>query len=360
MGRESYKIVSGLALFLALLCGCKKDKPTDPVAPPQYTADRKVFVVCEGSLGNGNSSLSMYEPKTGNIYEDVFKAANNEALGDVFQSMTLIGDKYFLCINNSDKIVAINKTDRKTAGIISVPKPRYILDIKPTKAYVSSLFGNKVYIVNPQTYEVTGNITLPYQNPEGMLLLNGKAYISAWDTACNKIFVVNIATDEIEREITIGGRAPQEILADADERLWVLAGNVTRGKQATLSCIEPATGNVVKSYTFPQKADPLRPVFTASKDMLYFIEVNYNGGVENNGVYRMHINDAALPVKPFIPAAQFQYFWALGIEPDEGSVYVGDPKGFIQKGTAYIYDTAGRQLNQFATGVGPGHFYFDR
>ncbi len=73
----------------------------------------------------------------------------------------------------------------------------------------------------------------------------------------------------------------------------------------------------------------------------------------------MGINDAALPAQPFIAAKQLQYFWALGIDPATGNIYVGDPRGFIQKGTAYIYRPDGTPVNSFNVGLGPGHFYFD-
>jgi YVTN family beta-propeller protein len=299
-------------------------------------------------------------PNTGIVSEDVFKGANGgEVLGDVFQSMELIEDRFFLCINNSDKITIINKKDHKLVGSISVQQPRQILNIKPTKAYVSTLFSNKIYIIDPSTMQVTGNITMPYKNAEGMVLLNGKAYVSAWDTACNKIYRIDIATDAIDAEIPVAGYAPQAILTDVNEHLWVLSGNVSKGKAAALTCIDPVHRTILKSFQFPAKADPLRPVFNGSKDVLYFIGVNYSGGTEHNGIFRMGIHDAALPAKPIISAMQFQYFWALGIHPVENRIYVGDPKGFVQKGSVYVYDTSGHQLSNFDVAVGPGHFYFD-
>jgi len=148
-------------------------------------------------------------------------------------------------------------------------------------------------------------------------------------------------------------------LIDKNERYWVLYRNVQKGKQAYLTCIDPASGAVVKSYAFPPTADPIKPVFNNGKDTLYFIEVNYNGGEDNNGIYRMAIDAASLPSTPFITAAKFQYFWALGIEPGSGNIYVGDPKGFIQKGTVSVYRADGVRIKQFDVGVGPGHFYFD-
>lgn len=359
MDRKNSKTINLLWLFvLFLLASCKKDKP-ETVSNPNKTGN--VYVVCEGSLGNGNSSLNIYDAKAATVSGDMYSSSNTgQSLGDVFQSMQLIGDKFFLCINNSDKIIAVDKTTLKLSGTISVPKPRYILSITPSKAYVSTLFSNKVYIINPQTLQVTGSIDMPYKNPEGMFLQDTKAYIATWDTASNKIYKINTVTDAIEQEITVVGYAPQEILDDAFGRLWVLSGNVPKNKQAALTCLDPIANKIIKSFNFPEKADPIRPVFNNKKDRLYFIEVDYTGGTANNGIYVMSINDASLPSVPLIPAKQYQYYWALGIEPQTDNIYVGDPKGFIQKGTVYIYDTAGTQKTSFNVGLGPGHFYFDK
>jgi DNA-binding beta-propeller fold protein YncE len=358
MGGKNYKAVSHILFgLLFLLAACKKDKPVDVPRPPAGDSTDKVYVVSEGSLGNGNSSLDMYDPKTAVAYRDVYKSANNADLGDVFQSMQVIGDRMFLSVNNSDKIVVLNK-DHTQVGVINVSKPRYILSISDDKAYVSSLYSNKVHIINPKSMQLTGTIILPAKNPEGMLLYNGKAYITAWDTASDKIFVVNTSTDQIEQEIAVAGRASQGIALDKNNKLWVLSGNVPKGKTAALTQIDPATMQVVRAFHFPEKADPIKPVFNRERDMLYFIEVNYKGGTDYNGIYRISIDADKLPEQPFIKAQQFQYFWALGIQPDNNHIFVGDPKGFTQKGIVYIYDTDGNKKGDFETGVGPGHFYF--
>lgn len=364
MGRKNNQtIIRVLVLYALLFSACVKDKPSAPVAPPPAnttdTATGNVYVVCEGSLGNGNSKLSMYDTHASIAYEDVYASVNsNASLGDVFQSMVRIEDRFFLCINNSDKIIVLNRADRKQVGSINVPKPRFILPISADKAYVSTLFSNKVYIINPQSLQVTGSITMPYQNPEGMVMYNNKAYICTWDTACGNVYTIDPATDKIEKTIAIAGRAPQKAVIDKHNRLWVLSGNVPKGKPAAFTVLD-ANNNVVKSYSFPEKADVIKPVFNNTGDKLYYIAVNYNGGTDYNGIYRMGIEDADVPQVPFIQAQQYQYFWALGIHPVNGNVYIGDPKGFIQKGAVYTYDATGNKTGQFSVGVGPGHFYFD-
>ncbi len=361
MGRKDYKALVVLWITVAGLAACVKDKPATPAVTGVNDSTAKIYVVCEGSLGYGNASLGMYDLQSGQAYEDVYKTANKQDLGDVFQSMTEIDGRLFLCVNNSDKIVVLDKHTHALLNTIHIPKPRYILPVSSTKAYVSTLFSQAVYIINPQTMEYTGkSITMPAQNPEGMLLHNGNAYICCWDTASDKVFRVNTTTDEIESTITVAGRAPQEVLEDKDKNLWVLSGNIPKQKDAALTCIDGTNDLPIKSYHFPAGADAIKPTFNTSRDILYFIEVNYDGGTAHNGIYKTGIYDDALPTAPLIPAKEYQYFWALGIEPVSGNLYIGDPKGFIQKGNVLIYDANGNFVQQWATGIGPGHFYFEK
>ncbi len=355
MGRKSCKALIALC---CLLVACQKDKPAAP-ATTVPVGGYNVYVVCEGNFGLGEASLYDYQPLKDSVYGDLYKSINNQPLGDVFQSMVRIGNRFFLCINNSDKIVVLNVPGLKLAGTIDIPKPRYILPVSATKAYVSSEYDKKVYIINPQTLQVTGTILLPHLNTEGMCLYYNDAFICTWDTASNQVYRVNTNTDQVTQSITVGGYAPQEVLLDKEQMLWVLSGDSYAGKSCVLTRLDPSTGETLAVYHFPAAANAVRPAFNVTKDTLYFIEANQDNGTANNGIYRMGIHDESLPAQAFVPAAQLQYFWALGIDPATGNIYVGDPKGFVQKGSIYIFRPDGTGVDTFSVGIGPGHFYFD-
>ena len=253
---KQIKYLFFLSIFLA---ACVKDKPTGPDTNPYVDPTAKnVYIVCEGSFGNGNSALSLYRPETDSVYEDVYHSANSQSLGDVFQSMLEIDDRLFLCVNNSDKIIVVNKDNWSLIGTIPVSKPRYIQVISSTKAYVSSLYTNKVTIINPQTFQVTGTVTMPGNNPEGMLLHNGQLYVALWDTAVNKLYSINANTDHVSMIQTLHGAAPKEIVLDKDGKLWVLGGNIQKNKAASLTRIDPDNNQPLAGFVFPTGADPLR------------------------------------------------------------------------------------------------------
>lgn len=357
MGRKDHK-----ALIIACLCflaSCVKDKPAD--APPfAFEPAGNVFVVCEGNFGSGNASLYAYNKLKDSVYGDLYRNATGRTLGDVFQSMVKMNGQYFLCVNNSDKVVILNAGNLSVAGTIDIPKPRYILPVNETKAYVSSEYSHNVYEIDPRTQKVVDTIKLPYQNPEGMCLNGNIAIICTWDTLCNNIYKVDIGTNKVVHVLGVNGFAPQQPLIDKEGMMWVLSGNQPQNCAGALTRLNPSSGDTLASYHFPGKTDAIKPVFNPSRDTLYFIEADFYGGTAHNGIYRMGIHDPGLPVQPFLQAGAFQYFWALGIDPATGYIYVGDPKGFIQKGTVYVHKPDGTQVRKFEVGLGPGYFYFDQ
>ena len=357
MAKKNYQIL-GVCVLLLLAMSCVKDKPNDSIGNTPSSIGN-VYVVCEGSYGSGNSSLYAFKPAKDSVYGDIYKAANNIPLGDVFQSMTKIGNYFFLVINNSGKINVVDASTFKMVRAIPIPEPRYVLAVGNNKAYVSTLYSKDIYVINTQSFTVANKITLPTQNPEGMCLLNGQVVVSSWDTGAGNIYVIDPTTDKIFQTVHTAGLASQEVLVDKNQLLWVLSGNQPEGKTATLSHIDPSTGLILDSFTFDKNINPVKPVFNRTKDTLYFIEADYYGGLNNNGIYRMGIYEKQLPSQAFIPAAKYQYFWALGIDPVTGNIYVGDPLGFTQKGIIYIYNSNGTKLYNFNAGLGPGHFYFD-
>ena len=354
MGRQGSKTI--ILLLTTLLAACVKDAPKPNIKI--VSTNGSVYIVCEGNFGNGDATLYNYNIVTDSVNGDLYKTNNNTALGDVFQSIKRIGDSLYLCINNSDKVVVLNANTHKEVGKIDVPKPRYILPTSPTMAYVSTLYSNKIYTINPKTLQITGTTTIPHQNPEGMVRILDNVIVCPWDTTCNKIYTINTTTSNVTHTTQLAGFAPHAVLVDKEQMLWVMAGNVTKGKAATLTRIDPSTGNILKAFTFANGIDPIKPVFNKTRDTLYYIQVKYDGSTNGNGIYRMSIQDNELPTKSLIPTLPYQYFYALGIEPVTGYLYVGDPKGFTQKGTVGIYKPDGTLIKSFLTGLGPGQIYF--
>jgi hypothetical protein len=349
-----------LIILLLISCiSCVKDIPNPTTKSNASTSNKGVLLLNEGAYGMNNAEISFIDLEKKLVTNSIFKSTNNKSLGDVAQSMTIINAMYFIAVNNSSKIVVINLTNfSEIATIENVQFPRSILQISPTKAYVTSLYYPSISVLDLNTLKITNKITVDYNNTEQMILSNGSVYCTNWDTASNLLYKINPNTDVIEKRISLPGRASHSITKDKNGMLWILSGNKYKNKSSYLTCINPTNDSIYKSFAFPSISDPFRLTMNPSHDTLYFIQVNYNGGHDYNGIYRMSIEDNTLPSMAFIPAQLNSYYWAIGIDTATHHIFVSDPKGFSQQSTILEYTSSGQLIQQYQAGIGVNSFLF--
>ena len=71
----------------------------------------------------------------------------------------------------------------------------------------------------------------------------------------------------------------------------------------------------------------------------------------------MHISDVALPSQALI-SENNRLFYALGVNPKNGEIFVCDAIDYVQAGVVYRYDKSGQEIHSFHTGIIPGHIFF--
>ena len=144
-----------------LMCGCMRWDYELPDEPLNLEGDG-LFIINEGNFQYGNATLSYYNPSANSVTNNVFARANGMKLGDVAQSMALYDNKGWIVVNNSHVVFAIDiNTGKEKGRITNLTSPRYIHFVSDTKAYITQLWDNRIAIVNPRTYSVTGYITVP-------------------------------------------------------------------------------------------------------------------------------------------------------------------------------------------------------
>jgi DNA-binding beta-propeller fold protein YncE len=353
---------AGITMLLSFLffSACVKDKPSTGKANNGHTQSPKLLVANEGAYGNGNASLSYIDLEKAEVNNYVYQNANGRPLGDVLQSLNIYRDKIYLIVNNSNKIVVLSKKDFKQSAEIAVSQPRYMCILDERRALVTSMYRGKIHLIDLERDEIIQTIDFPFANSEGMWRQGNSVFICPWDVNSQAIYRYDIPAAAIIDSISLGVKAPLQIVEDKNSKLWVLSGNPQRNIQAHLTQINSSDGAIVKQMAFPATAEVIKPVMNLTKDTLYFLGVNYNAQAsEYNGVFGMSIEDNTVPVAPIIPAQHLQYFWSVGVNPKTGNLFVADPKGFIQSGQVMEYTTGGTLLNTYTVGLGPGYFLFE-
>ena len=335
-----------LFAYIALMASCIKDNPDENTTDKVVTSDNGVYILNEGNYLFGNASVSYYDADKSTLQEDIFNGANKRALGDVAQSMTIANNKAYVVVNNSGKIEVVNpNTFVSIATISGLTSPRYMLAVSSSKAYVSDFKANAISIIDLISNTKTGSIACTGFTEE-MLMYGSKVFVT--NKYRDKVYVINTTNDQMVDSITVGyGSSSMKL--DKNGKLWVLCeGDQTNVIDASLYRINPLNYMVELNYNFPVAEYPSRLRMNGGGDTLYYL---------NSGVYQMAISDIALPSTPLITEGS-KSFYALGVDPVSGVIYVADAIDYVQKSSVYRYKSNGDLLNTFKSGIITGDFKF--
>lgn len=340
-----------LLLFCISFASCRKDddpgpRTVDPAPVPAPGAfSEGIVVVNEGNYTWGNASLSFINRQSNAVHNDVFQSVNGRPLGDVAQSIVYYNDRAFIVVNNSQKVEIVEKNTLKSAGTITgLTSPRYMAFISSQKAYVTDLYSNCVWVVDPSQKTITSSIQLTGQSEE-LLVHNGKAYIA--NTTASRIIVIDTSTDQITDTIHVGAQ-PSGIVKDANNKLWVLCAGDGSPASAGLYRIDPASRSVERSFVFSSMSAP-RLTLNPARDSIYLL---------NHDVFKMGVNPSSLPSQPLISGSN-NLFYGIGVDPSSGTIYLSDAVDYVQQGWVFRYKPNGAKVDSFRVGIIPGAFGFN-
>jgi hypothetical protein len=343
-----YKLSNILGLLaLFAFTACREDPPLVELPKP-VSAGHTVFVLNEGNFQSGNASVSAINLTNDAVAADMFHAANQRPIGDVLQSAALVNGEGWLVVNNSQKIERVNLNTMKAAApITGFHSPRYVLEVSPTKAYVTDLYANRIHIVNTVSGNITGHISCTGWT-ERLIRVGDEIWVT--NVRRNKIYVIDPLLDLIRDSVAVGDD-PSALVLDANQHVWVLCnGKIPPNETAgSLWKIDPVTKSLLAHFSFPLNAyHPSNLKLDPSKSSLYFIF---------NGVYKMSANDTSLPASALIPLNN-KMFYGLDIRAEDGSIWVSDAKDYVQKGVVYTYSETGQLRKSYSVGYIPASFYF--
>jgi len=224
-----------------------------------------------------------------------------------------------------------------------------------TKAYVSDLYSGWLTISDPVQGTVLDSIDLRGSadrfSSEQMIFHNGNLYVACWSYG-KQIMVIDTGTDRIVDSIEVG-KQPNSMVVDKYGYLWVLSDggypySPFGQEKASLARINPETHTAETMKTWDDiRVSPTDLCIDNNGDSLYFIA---------EGVYKRSLDMNGFG-KPFVPENGRQ-FYSLGVDPGDGTVYIGDAVDYQQDGWVYRFSSAGIGIDSFRVGINPGYFCF--
>ena len=314
-----------VCLALSAFFSCKKD---DPITPGKYGAG--LLILNEGPFGTGSGTIGFWDRSDKAPVNDVFETENTGAkLGNILQSMTQSGEKFYFVVNNSNKVVVTDKNFKYLSEISGLQLPRYLV-VKGSKAYISQwgsdgLTGSLV-VADLATGQLTKTIPLG-KGPENMLIKGDKLYVSmvgGYDRD-NRVMVVDLVGETVSKTITVDDN-PSNII-DYNGQILVLCkgftdyvnpANSTNGK-----IVEISNDAVSATYNLSEQADNL--IRNGNSSTLYFTL----NGKPSKWEYKA-ANFETLQGAPFI--------YKLSYDDVAGKVLMSDAVDFASKGKILVAD----------------------
>lgn len=323
-----------LIVFILFACKKEEENPT-----PDVNTSSDGMVICnEGNFNWANASLSYYDIETGAVSNNVFESANGENLGDICQSATFINEMLYVVVNNSAKIEVLDEGNfKRIATITGFTSPRYVQQVSASKAYVTDLYADNVWIVDLDNHTISGSILLSGWAEE-MVLKDDRVYIA--NVESKYLYMVDIATDQVVDSVEVGTGAGSLVM-DSQGTIWYTRSGDANNSQSP--ALVGLVNDSISVYELPLASTPSKLVYNVNQHQLYFL---------NGAVSRFDIASKELTLN-FIPAND-RILYGLGMDDDR--LYVSDVKDFVQPSTIYIYDLEGNQKSTFDAGINAGFF----
>ncbi|MBO6516550.1 MAG: hypothetical protein JJ975_08360 [Bacteroidia bacterium] len=337
--------VLGLLLITSLLIASCDDETVLPPDPVDIGA-HDVLVLNEGNFQRGNASLGVYSPVSNTYSKQVFKSEVGYPIGDVLQSVSVVNGEYWLVINNSGKIVVLDSaTLTFKHEITGFTSPRYVQSTNnDSKVFVSDLYADELYVVDPKNYAITNHISLNGWTDQ-MAMVASHLWVANREHPY--VYVVDVDKEQVVDSIEIGDN-PNTLLQLHGVNVAVLCeGKLNSGAPAEIHLIDPKARASFKVITLDAAIKPLHLRQDPETGNLYCID---------RGIHFIDLVDYTYREKVVdLPDANL---YGFDIDRNTGNIYVSDAKDFVQRSEVLVYNKKFELQRSFTAGVITGAFEF--
>jgi len=343
-------------LSVLFISSCKELEKDVPFVPSFDKYEAGAFFINEGNFQHGNGSITYLNTTDYSVKNDIFQLENNRSLGDVVQSMKIVYNTAYICVNNSNKIEVVNSKSFEELGTVyNLPSVRYF-DTDYSDYGYATCWGNggQVKVINLSTLEVIDSIMVG-NGPEGMFIWEQKLFVANGGNtiADNTVSVISLQTKELIATIPVG-YSPKHFVIDVDSKLWVICagtGNWSNvGEQESqLIQIDPVNLEVINTVPLFNHMHPENIGIDRTQTVIII-----GGGFDTDGLYKVFTSHPETPTEAFINGS----FYGMSISPFNDEIYAADAKDYSNNGLMNRYSFNGDKLGEYETGIIPNSVCF--
>lgn len=341
-----------LAVAAVILSGCDSASSDDdnPVLG-------KVVVANQGNFADGNGSVSVYDPESGESSVMV------SGLASIVQSVHVSSGRVHVASNTGNRIDVFDAVTGDQVGqIADVESPRYMSPAGDATLLVTNLFDNSVSVINLAESRVATTISVG-ANPEGILVFGEEAFVANHGFGGGEsISVVSIPDRAVSRTIDVDCDGPRFPFLDAQMELLVVCSgqiiydaefNVVGTTDGAILVLDPATGVETDRISVDgmiTTAGPGQDAFYASSLRRLFVVL------EQKTILAIDtdVNAVSGEIGPLEGAP----IGGVAYRDADGLIYVARVPGFTQAGSVTLLSVDGSVVAEFGAGVAPSHIDF--
>lgn len=348
--RTVMKSYYSLIYFFAivLLVSCAEDLPDNTVDMSLGNYETGVFFINEGPFGSGTGTIDHYDREEEVLTRGIYQEVNNLPIGNILQSMNVVGDRAYLAVNNSNKIEIVNINTFENLGTITeLRQPRYAIETGDDKLLVTEWgddgVSGQIARVDLITNEVLNRV--PWNGPEQIITQGSRTYILD-NGGFGEGSSVSILNDNYEKvgEISVGQK-PESAVIDRNGDIWVLSSGsfITLGG-ARLDRISDETSVSNEDLAFGASSLTINN----DGDQLYYFA---QGDIMTRSI-------SSTTSSVFYDLDDTDIPYGLGVDPVTGHLYIGTTPDYSSESTTYIVDADGNLLRTLTSGVLTNSFFF--
>lgn len=334
----------GYILVFILFTACKRDEIGPQFPGGELTGtQRNVIMVGEGNFNWGNAEISVYYPDDGSVVHNVFFNANGYAPGDVAQSIYRINHRYFLVMNNSQKIEVLDTAGFESIGqITGLVSPRYAAGYG-NLLYITDLYSNFVSVADINSLQIIQQIPVGGAS-EHILVYQSKVYVA--QPGKNRILVIDAPVMQVTDTIPVR-QGLGRMVTDHQQRLWASCSGTSTVMPA-LYCIHTTADTVLHRVEWNTTNQLGNLSTTLNGDSLIY---------STPDIYVMSVNDI-LPSSNPLFTHSLNVLYSLQTDPLTGDIYLTDALDYISLSDVYRYSRSGILKQIFKGPVNCGFISF--
>lgn len=368
-----------LTAVVILTGSCMNSKPPVGVLPEPGELGR-LYILNEGVMGMGNSSIDFYDFADGTYVTDAFPAANPDVpfgLGDTGNDLAVYGGKLWAVMNGSNLVEVMDASTMEHIRAIDVPACRDIA-FSGRYAYVTSWAGNvsddgdrtgMVYRIDINSLSIAGTVEVGYQ-PEDIAVLDGKIYVAnsggMTDGYDNRLSIIDEESFSLERTVEIAANIC-DIAPDAYGRLWISSPGDYYSVHSGIYVYDTVSGTVLKPESganiLPEWINDIRVSSMYSTGSHLWVlgnenEWDYTAGAGKYCLYTIDCQALTMTRTELSRTGAESIYnpYGIWVSPDEKTIAITDAASYTEPGYILFLDASLNFVSSFQTGFLPGHF----